>query len=57
MEPLYFKGQVHEKPLVLLIYDCTADGRDPVINEEFEAFQRRWDGPFRGRHPAVRSSV
>jgi nucleoside triphosphatase len=48
MEPLYFKGQVHEKLqpsgerqtmyMVFLIYACTTDGRDPVINEEFDAF-------------------
>jgi nucleoside triphosphatase len=48
MDPLYFKGQVHEKLLpsgerqtmymVFLIYACTTDGRDPVINEEFGAF-------------------
>jgi nucleoside triphosphatase len=48
MDPLYFKGQVHEKLLpsgerqtmymVFLIYACTTDGRDPVINEEFDAF-------------------
>lgn len=53
MEPLYFKGQVHEKLLptgerhtmymVFLIYACTTDGRDPVINEEFDSFA--WVAP------------
>lgn len=53
MDPLYFKGQVHEKLLpsgerrtmymVFLIYACTTDGRDPVINEEFDAFA--WVAP------------
>lgn len=53
MEPLSFKGQVHEKLLptgerhtmymVFLIYACTTDGRDPVINEEFDAFA--WIAP------------
>ena len=53
MDPLYFKGQVHEKLLasgerrtmymVFLIYACTTDGRDPVINEEFDAFA--WIAP------------
>ena len=53
MEPLYFKGQVHEKLLptgerqtmymVFLIYACTTDGPDPVINEEFDAFA--WVAP------------
>lgn len=53
MEPLYFKGQVHEKLLptgerrtmymVFLIYACTTDGRDRVINEEFDAFA--WVAP------------
>jgi nucleoside triphosphatase len=53
MEPLYFKGQVHEKLqpsgerqtmyMVFLIYACATDGRDPVINEEFDAFA--WVGP------------
>ena len=53
LEPLYFKGRVHEKLLpsgerrtmymVFLIYACTTDGRDPVINEEFDAFT--WIAP------------
>jgi nucleoside triphosphatase len=53
MEPLYFKGEVHEKLqptgerqtmyMVFLIYACTTDGHDPVINEEFEAFA--WVAP------------
>jgi len=53
MELLYFKGQVHEKLLplgerqpmymVFLIYACTSDGGDPVINEEFDAFA--WIAP------------
>jgi nucleoside triphosphatase len=53
MEPLYFKGQVHEKLqpsgerqtmyMVFLIYACTTDGRDPVINEEFEVLA--WVAP------------
>jgi len=28
---------------VFLIYSCTTDGRDPVINEEFDAFA--WIAP------------
>lgn len=53
MEPLYFKGRVHDKLLpsgerqtmymVFLIYACTTDGRDPVINDEFDAFA--WIAP------------
>jgi len=53
MEPLYFKGEVHEKLqptgerqtmyMVFLIYACTADGCDPVINEEFDSYA--WVSP------------
>ena len=48
MTPLYFKGDDREKLypdgrreilyMVFLIYLCTTNGADPVINEELEAF-------------------
>ena len=48
IQPIYFKGENREKLypdgrretiyMVFLIYLCTTDGVDPVINEELEAF-------------------
>ena len=53
IEPVYFKGDDREKLyadgrretmyMVFLIYLCTTDGADPVINDELEAFA--WVAP------------
>lgn len=53
MEPAFFKAQEHEKLLpsgerqrmymIFLLYRCTTDDKDPVINEEFDAFA--WVAP------------
>lgn len=53
LQPVHFKGENREKLypdgrretiyMVFLIYLCTTDGADPVINEELEAFA--WVSP------------
>ena len=53
IQPVYFKGETREKLypdgrretiyMVFLIYLCTTDGADPVINDELEAFA--WVSP------------
>jgi nucleoside triphosphatase len=52
-EPIYFKAEEREKLkpggvretmyMVFLIYRCTTNGAEPVVNEEFDAFA--WVAP------------